>query len=97
MGKKMNLAFEKFKYFCATKSPNFYFGMVFTVFGLLSLTAFIPLLYSAFVSPVLTLGLYFLGRMINETPKDIRGDSELPGKILASLLGCLWVVLFVFI
>lgn len=97
MGIKIRSAIEKIKYFCATKSFQFYFGMVLTVFGLILTTSFMPLIYCALISPFFTVFCYFWARLIHETPSEIKNDSELAGKILASLLGCLWVTLFLLV
>ena len=90
-------AIEGFRYFCAKHTLSFYAGMVFAVFGLLALTAYLPLAVSAALCPLVTVFFYVLGRLVKETPKELKESSETKQGILASFLGCMWVLLFVVI
>jgi hypothetical protein len=92
-----NQMVTRFKYFCATQSASFYAGMVFTVLTILALTVHIPLWISAILSPFATVAFYLAGRLMRETPKELKESGEIKDGILAAILGCIWVLLFVLI
>jgi len=96
MNAKLSVALTKIKYFCATQSLNFYMGAIFTVLGLLTLTAYIPLLVSVILTPLVTFLMYTLGRLVKE-PLKILKTANFGQDILAVFLGNLWVLLFVLI
>lgn len=87
----------RFKYFCATQTASFYSGMVFAVFTLLALTVRIPLVASAIISPFATVAFYLIGRLMKQSPKELKDDGELKNGLIAAVLGCIWVLLFVLV
>lgn len=95
MKTQVNSLIERFKYFCATQTASFYAGMVFTVLSLLALTVRLSLVVSAALSPIVTVVLYFTGRLMKQTPKELVHSNEFRDGIIAAVLGCLWVLLFV--
>ena len=94
---RLSFALDCFKQFCVANTNSFYAGMVFAVLGLLTLTTYLPLLISAIICPFLTVLLYMIGILAEESPKDLKDNPLLKQGILASLLGCGWVLLFVVI
>ena len=94
---KLSSAWERFKYFCVANKTSFYAGMVFAVLGLLTLTTYLPLIISAALCPLFTVLLYMIGILATESPKEMNDNPLLKQGILASLLGCGWVLLFVVI
>lgn len=85
------------KYFCATQKASFYIGMVFAVLSIIALSAHISLTASALLTPLATIGLYLIVRLDKQTPKELRDNGEIMSGILAAILGCIWVLLFVLI
>lgn len=94
---QFNFFIERFKYFCATQTASFYAGMVFTALSLLTLTVRLPLVVSAALSPIATVLLYLIGRLAKQTPKELLSSGEFKDGVVAAVLGCLWVLLFVVI
>lgn len=91
----VNSLTNRFKYFCATQSVSFYAGMVFAVLSLLTLTVKLSLIASAVLSPFVTVAFYFMGRLSKQTPKELIKSKEFRDGVLAAVLGCIWVLLFV--
>lgn len=96
MKAKIIKALTKIKNFCSAQSLNFYAGMVFAAFGILTVIEYSTLLTSVILSPVLTFIMYTLGRLIHE-PFKILKTVGFWQDILAVFLGNLWVLLFIFI
>lgn len=92
---QFNSLVERFKYFCATQTLSFYAGMVFAVLSLLALTVHLSLTVSAILSPFVTVMFYFVGRLAKQTPKELVKTREFRDGLLAAVLGCMWVLLFV--
>ena len=88
---------ERVKYFCATQKGSFYAGMVFAVFSLIALTTHLSLVASAILCPFVTMGLYFVAGLTGGTPKELTKNREFKNGLLASVLGCAWVLLIVVI
>ena len=97
MFKWFNTFVERFKYFCITQKGSFYAGMVFAVFSLLALTVKLSLAVSAILCPFLTIGFYFIASFAENEPKEFRKSREFKNGLLAAILGCAWVLLFVVI
>lgn len=93
MNTKLSVAMTKVKYFFATQTYNFYIGMGFAVFILLTLMSYFPIVYSVIFTPIITELLYLFIRSFKE-PIKIKSIKQ---DILAVLLGIFWTLLFLFI
>jgi len=97
MNAKIEKLLTRFEYFCATQKISFYAGMVFAVLSVIALSVRISLIASTLLTPFATIGLYVIVRLFKQTPKELINNGEIKDGILAAILGCIWVLLFVLI
>lgn len=97
MNAKISRLWDGVKYFCAKHEIKFYIGMVFSVFALIMLTAILPLLWSAILTPLVTVLLYFIGCLATTPIKKLIKNKDILQGSLATLCGCGWVMLIALI